>query len=37
MKFSWHFFWVLAVGYILGYYFPVVAKMTVGKLYPSNG
>lgn len=27
-----HCIWVLILGYILGYYFPQIAKATVGKL-----
>ena len=34
--FSWHWIWVLVLGYILGYYFRGVGNMTVGKLVPSK-
>lgn len=32
MMAKWHFIWILALGYILGYYFPQLAAMTVGKV-----
>ena len=30
--FSWHFIWILALGYALGYWFPTPGNMTIGKL-----
>lgn len=36
MKFNFHFIWVLLVGYLLGYYFPELARMTAGKLYAAK-
>ena len=35
-NFNWHFFWVLALGYILGYYFRSPGNMTIGKLKASS-
>jgi hypothetical protein len=29
---KWHFIWILALGYVLGYYFPQFAAMSVGKI-----
>lgn len=35
--FSLHVIWILALGYLLGYYFPGPGKMTVGRFFPSSG
>lgn len=37
MKLWHHWFVALLLGYLLGYYFPQIAAMTVGKLLPSGG
>lgn len=34
--FNWHFVWVLAIGYVLGYYFKTPGNLTVGKLKPAS-
>ena len=36
MKPWMHFVWIVALGYLIGYYFRGVGNMTVGKLYPSS-
>jgi hypothetical protein len=37
MKFpAWHFLWILALGYLIGYYFRGLGNATVAKLYPSS-
>jgi hypothetical protein len=33
MKFSWHFIWILIVGYLIGYYFRGIGDMSVGRFY----
>lgn len=33
---GWHCFWALLIGYLLGYYFPQLARATAGKLMPSQ-
>lgn len=35
-KMWWHCIWVLALGYIIGYYFRTPGNATVGKLISSN-
>lgn len=37
MSFSWHWLWVLLLGYVIGYYFRMPGNMTVGKLVASSG
>lgn len=32
---TWHVLWVIAIGYLLGYYFPRLGEMTVGKVIPT--
>ena len=32
-----HFIWIILLGYLLGYYWPGLAKMTVGKFLPAKG
>lgn len=34
---GWHVFLIIALGYILGYYFPALGQATVGKLIPYPG
>jgi hypothetical protein len=37
MSRTWmHCIWVLLLGYLIGYYFPQLAKATAGKLYPAK-
>ena len=31
---GWHFLWIIALGYILGYYFPALGMATIGKIIP---
>jgi hypothetical protein len=31
-----HSIWIIIIAYILGYYFPQLAAMTVGKLKPAS-
>ena len=33
---GWHCFLVLIIGYLLGYYFPQLARGTVGTALPSR-
>ena len=33
---GWHCFFVLIIGYLLGYYFPQLAAGTAGKLVPTQ-
>lgn len=36
MKAHWmHFLWIIALGYILGYYFPKLGQATVGRIVPT--
>jgi hypothetical protein len=32
----WHFLFVVAIGYLLGYYFPQLGTMTVNKVIPKT-
>lgn len=34
---GWHGLLLIIVGYILGYYFPMLAQQTVGKFLPKQG
>lgn len=34
---KWHLFFILIIGYVVGYYFRGLGNMTVGKLYPAKG
>jgi hypothetical protein len=29
---SWHAIWIVALGYALGYWFPSIGNMTIGKI-----
>lgn len=33
----WHLIWILAIGYLIGYYFRGIGNMTVGKLVSPGG
>lgn len=36
MSFSWHWLWVLLIGYAIGYYFRSPGNMTIGRLVASK-
>ncbi len=31
----WHIIGLLLIGYVIGYYWPALGKMTVGKIKPA--
>lgn len=33
MKMYWHFIWIIALGYALGYWMPKLGDATLGKIY----